>query len=106
MLVAGGDVVVRIGARVDIGSAAALATGSYEMDWVSDRATGAGYNTSIMIGNGGWFNACSSILGATDISECAVVAAGALVNRDVASWLVVGGVPVKVLRDASGKASS
>ena len=99
MLVVGGDAEVRIGARVDIGPRAVLATGSHELDCGSDRAAGAGYSAPIIIGDGVWIGACSTILGGTEIGECAVVAAGALVNRDAISRSLVGGVPAKVLRD-------
>ena len=39
-----------------------------------------------------------TIIGGVTIGDGAIVAAGALVNRDVPPYAVVGGVPAKVIR--------
>ena len=50
------------------------------------------------IGQDVWIGANSVILGGVTISDGAVVAAGAVVNRDVDAGAVVGGVPARLLR--------
>ncbi|HJP63645.1 MAG TPA: DapH/DapD/GlmU-related protein [Mucilaginibacter sp.] len=53
---------------------------------------------SILIKRNAWIGAAATILPGVTIGENAVVAAGAVVNKDVAANTVVGGVPAKVLR--------
>lgn len=52
---------------------------------------------SIQIGNDVWIGSRATILSGVNISHGAVVAAGSLVNRDVAPFEIVGGVPCRNL---------
>ena len=52
----------------------------------------------IQVGNDVWLGARSTILSGVNIGHGAVVAAGALVQRDVPPYAVVGGVPARVLK--------
>ena len=47
----------------------------------------------VQIGDGSWIGANAVVLAGVRIGECAVVAAGAVVTRDVPAFTVVGGVP-------------
>lgn len=49
----------------------------------------------IIIENGAWIGANSTILKGVTIGKCAVVAAGAVVNRSVPPYTITGGVPSK-----------
>jgi acetyltransferase-like isoleucine patch superfamily enzyme len=51
----------------------------------------------IEVGPGVWLASNTTVLGPCTIGEMAVVAAGALVNRDVAAYTIVGGVPARVI---------
>ncbi|MGZ3833094.1 MAG: DapH/DapD/GlmU-related protein [Mucilaginibacter sp.] len=53
---------------------------------------------SILIKRNAWIGAAATILPGVTIGENAVVAAGAVVNKDVAANTVVGGIPAKVIR--------
>jgi acetyltransferase-like isoleucine patch superfamily enzyme len=53
----------------------------------------------ITIGDHVWIGMNATVLKGVDIGSGAVVAAGALVARDVAPGTLVGGVPARVLRD-------
>ena len=52
----------------------------------------------VTIGNGCWIGAGAIILSGVTLGECAVVAAGAVVIRDVPAFTVVGGVPASIVR--------
>lgn len=49
-----------------------------------------------------WIGAKATILGGVTIGKGAIIAAGAVVNKDVASGSYVGGVPAKVLKYREG----
>lgn len=54
---------------------------------------------SILIKRNAWIGAGATILPGVTVGENAVVAAGAVVNKDVPANTVVGGVPAKVIRE-------
>jgi len=51
-----------------------------------------------IIGNDVWIGANVCILGGIKIGDGAVIAAGAVVTKDVPSYAIVGGVPAKIIR--------
>lgn len=53
----------------------------------------------ITIGNDVWIGAKAIILPGVTIGDGAVIAAGSIVNKDVAPYTIVGGVPAKKLKD-------
>lgn len=53
----------------------------------------------IKIGNNVWIGINCTILKGVNIGDGAVIAAGSLVNKDVPSRCLVGGVPSKILRE-------
>ena len=58
-----------------------------------DSLTGA-----IKIGNDVWIGGKSVILPGVTIGDGAVIAAGSIVNKDVAAYAVVAGVPAKLIK--------
>ena len=52
----------------------------------------------IIVGNNVWIGSNCVILMGVKIGEGAVIAAGAVVNKDVPSFNVVGGVPAKIIK--------
>ena len=55
-------------------------------------------SSPISIGSNVWIGAKSTVIAGVTIGPNSVVAANAVVTKDVPSWTVVGGVPGKVLR--------
>jgi len=53
----------------------------------------------VIIGDYAWVSARAIILPGVTIGEGAVVAAGSVVTRDVASYAVVGGIPAKKIAE-------
>jgi maltose O-acetyltransferase len=63
--------------------------------------------TPVSIGNDVWIGARVILLPGVHIGDHSIVAAGAVVTRDVPPWSVVGGVPARILKSRlDGTASS
>lgn len=94
---------VTIGRNCNIGPFVRLATDSHELGGASRRA---GRNTfdPIIVGDGTWIGANVTVLGGVTIGEGCVVAAGAVVTRDVPANSMIGGVPAKVIKTLDGDA--
>jgi acetyltransferase-like isoleucine patch superfamily enzyme len=86
---AGGGVV--IGRHVNIEHAVRLQTGTHD---ISSPAFQAEY-APIAIHDYAWLCEACMVLGGVTVGKGAVVAAGAVVTRDVAPYTVVGGVPAR-----------
>lgn len=88
---------ITIGVQCDIGPSLALVTGSHAIGTKTKRA-GLGTSAPIKIGNGCWLGARVTVLGGVSIGDGAIVAAGAVVVKDVPPNTLVGGVPARVIR--------
>ena len=82
---------LRIGDHVNISSYVLLITGTHD---AQDPAFPAVFKP-IQIGNRAWLATRSMVLPGVTIGEGAVVAAGAVVTRDVPPYTIVGGVPAR-----------
>jgi acetyltransferase-like isoleucine patch superfamily enzyme len=96
-LIAGGDALVQIGQNVGIAPRCVIITGTHEIGDSTNRA-GEGKSESIIIGDGTWIGAHSTILGGVCIGHGCVIAAGSLVCEDIDDNRLVAGVPAKVIR--------
>jgi maltose O-acetyltransferase len=96
VLIAGGRSHVTIGDCVDIGPRVSLLTGTHETDMLGRHSAGAGYSRDIVIEDGAWIGAGSTILGGVTIGRKAVIAAGSVVTRDVPPFTLAAGVPCRV----------
>jgi acetyltransferase-like isoleucine patch superfamily enzyme len=89
---------IEIGRHVDIAPKVCITTGSHEIDIEGERIAGRGTSNSVVIGMGSWLGASCTILPGSSIGEKSIVAAGALVNGNVADYTIVGGVPAKIIK--------
>lgn len=80
---------------VQVGPKVSLITENHPLD-PSNRKTLE--LKSILIKRNVWIGAAATILPGVTVGENAVVAAGAVVNKDVPANTVVGGVPAKIIR--------
>lgn len=81
--------------HVLIGPKVNLITENHPLDPVSRRAL---ICKPIVIKRNAWIGAAATILPGVTIGENAVVAAGAVVTKDVPDNVIVGGVPAKVIK--------
>ena len=88
---------VEIGDDVMIGPNVQLISGGHSLDPATRRSVST--CAPVRIGRGAWVGAGATILPGVTVGEDAVVAAGAVVTRDVAPRTLVGGVPAGVIRE-------
>jgi maltose O-acetyltransferase len=88
---------IRMGDDVSIGHHTLLVTADHEFGDPRHRC-GPVRPKPIVIGDGAWIGARVIVLPGVTIGAGAVVAAGAVVRKDVPPHTAVGGVPAKVLR--------
>jgi putative colanic acid biosynthesis acetyltransferase WcaF len=86
---------IRLGRDVNVSSYTRFMTAKHVID---DPDFGATYDP-VVVGDRVWIALGATILGGVEIGEGAVIAAGAVVTRDVAPFMVVGGVPAAPLRE-------
>lgn len=86
---------ITIGDDVLFGPKVNLVTINHPLDPATRRAT---YCAPIVIKKGAWLGAAVSVMPGVTIGENAVVAANAVVTRDVPDNTIVGGVPAMVIK--------
>jgi len=82
---------------VTLGPQIMIITGSHKIGSSSNRL-GENIRADVEIGKGVWIGTRCTILPGVKIGDGAVIAAGALVNKDVPSNSLAGGVPAKIIR--------
>ena len=86
---------IEIGDGALIGHNVVLATINHDLNPKENRKN---HYAAIKIGAHVWIGSNATVLPGVTIGDYAVVAAGAVVTRDVPALTVVGGVPAKVLK--------
>lgn len=85
-----------VGDGVQIGHQVVLATLNHDL--VPARRKNM-FHAPIVIGNNVWIGAHATILAGVTLGENSVVAAGAVVTKDVPAGAVVAGVPAKIIKN-------
>jgi maltose O-acetyltransferase len=88
---------ITLGDRVGVGPHCMLLTGDHDYGDDQNRV-GQLAPLPIHVGDGTWLGARSLILPGVTIGKGAVIAAGAIVTKDVPPNTVVAGIPAKVIR--------
>lgn len=89
---------ISIGADVQIGPRVSFETATHDIVFTPNVGRGLDHR-EIRIEDRVWIGAGATILPGVTIHEAAVVAAGAVVTKNVAAYTVVGGVPAKKIKD-------
>lgn len=90
----------KIGDRCDIGPNVSILSGSHEIGCRKRRA-GKGFHYTVNIGSGCWIGGKAVLYGNITIGDSSIIAAGAVVNRNVDKDTIVGGVPAKLIKQIS-----
>jgi len=94
---------ITIGKRVAIGPRCSFETQNHSVDLIDGRRTGE--NKSIVIEDNVWLCAGVIVLPGVTIGKGSVVAAGAVVNRDVPPYTLVGGFQPNLLKQSMNQFS-
>lgn len=65
---------------------------------ITNKEKGEGYDADVIINEDVWIASRVTILKGVNIGRGSIIAAGAVVNRDVLPYSVVGGVPAKFIK--------
>lgn len=87
---------IELGENVNIGSNVSFYTDSHDYNDPYFRASVSKVG-GIKVGNRAWIGPNAIILHDVQIGEGAVIAAGAVVTKDVPPFTVVGGIPAKII---------
>ena len=93
------DARIEIGSHVAISPEVTFLAAGHEADDINLADNGG----AIIVKDHVWIGGRAVILQGVTIGEGAVVSAGAVVNRDVAPYTIVGGVPARFIRDRNVK---
>lgn len=88
---------ITVGSLCNIGPNVNLETGYHDLMWSSETKWGGG-GKSIEIKDKCWLGMNVTVLGGVTIGEGAVIAAGAVVTKDVEPYTLMAGVPAKKIR--------
>ncbi len=65
---------------------------------ITDKDKPEGFDSDVIIENDVWIGSNVTLLAGISVGRGATIAAGAVVNKDVPPYCIVGGVPAKVLK--------
>ena len=89
---------IYIGEDVFIGPKCVLACAGHPINSEQRRTESLTQSKPIRIGNNVWLGASVTVVGGVTIGDGSVIAAGAVVTKDIPAGVVAGGVPCKVIR--------
>ena len=90
---------IHIGNHVLIGPGVLMRTSNHVFSRTDVPISQQGHvGGKILINDGVWIGGNVTVLGDVTFGEGAIVAAGAVVTRDVAPYAIVGGIPAKLLK--------
>jgi len=93
---------LKIGDNVMIGARLTIIAENHNFSDLTRPMNAQGVNNrGVIIGNDVWIGACVTILDGVAIGDHSVVAAGAVVTKDVQPFAIVAGVPARQVRSRS-----
>nr|MBQ4455475.1 acyltransferase [Clostridia bacterium] len=93
------DCKIRCHRKIVIGDDCAISHDFTVMDSDAHKLNGHSSTEPVIIGNHVWIGTRVTILNGVHVGDGAVIAAGSIVTRDVPPGTLVGGVPMKVIKE-------
>jgi maltose O-acetyltransferase len=99
VLITGSDTyTIHIGNNVDIAPRVCIISGSHQIDMLGDHTAGIGSGGDVIIEDGVWVGANSTILPGVRIGRKSVIGAGSLVVRNIPPFCIAIGNPCKPIK--------
>jgi acetyltransferase-like isoleucine patch superfamily enzyme len=89
---------VSIGKNVDIAPRVYIGTGTHFIDMNSLNVAGEGFSKDIIIGDGVWIGANSTILPGVKIGKKSIIGAGSVVVKEIPPYCIAVGNPCKPIK--------
>lgn len=97
------DAIIDIGNNCDLGPECLLVVGTHQIG-TPDRRAGEGCVFPIIIQDGCWLGARTTVLGGVEIKHSTIIGACSLVTKDVPANVIAAGTPVKIIKELSDSA--
>jgi len=98
VLISGGESRIEIGRFVDVGPRVCIVSGTHAIDMDGPHSAGAGCSKDIVIEDGVWIGANSTILGGVRLGRKCVIGAGSVVTRNIPPFALAVGVPCRAVK--------
>lgn len=93
------DFSIKIGNHVDLAPRVCIVSGSHEIDMIGDHTAGSGSaGGDVIIEDGVWVGANTTILPGVKIGRKSVIGAGSVVTKDIPSHCIAVGNPCKPIK--------
>ena len=89
---------IRIGNNVDLAPRVCILSGSHLIDLIGDHSAGPGSGGNIVIEDGVWVGANSTILPGVRIGKKSIIGAGSVVAKDIPPYCIAVGNPCKPIK--------
>jgi acetyltransferase-like isoleucine patch superfamily enzyme len=104
VLITGNDLYkIQIGSNVDLAPRVCILSGSHEIDMIGKHSAGSGSGGDVIIEDGVWIGANSTILPGVRIGEKSVIGAGSVVTKDIPPFCISIGNPCKPIKHWDSK---
>lgn len=99
VLITGNDLFkIQIGSNVDLAPRVTILSGGHEIDMIGKHSAGLGSGGDVIIEDGVWIGANSTILPGVRIGEKSVIGAGSVVTKDIPHHCIAVGNPCKPIK--------
>lgn len=89
---------IKIGANVDIAPRVCILSGSHVIDMIGNHSAGEGSGGDVIIEDGAWVGASTTVLPGTRIGKKSIIGAGSLVVKDIPPYCIAVGNPCKPIK--------
>jgi maltose O-acetyltransferase len=89
---------ILIGDNVDLAPRVCILSGGHRIDMLGKHSAGEGSGGNVIIEDGVWIGANSTILPGVKIGTKAVIGAGSVVTKDIPPYSIAVGNPCKVIK--------
>lgn len=98
LITGNGNYKILIGSNVDLAPRVCILSGSHDIDMIGQHSAGGGSGGEVVIEDGVWIGANSTILPGVIIGKKAIIGAGSVVNKNIPAYCIAVGNPCKPIK--------